>query len=506
MSTINSNAYVDITSTPAGGAVAPMRDFGALLISSSVMAPVGKHLRFTSADAVAAYFGDSSDEASFASRYFVYVSPPPAMKPSSISFTGWASVARAPAAYSDEGDVASITELQAVTAGTLSVTIKGDNVALTGVDLSAELSYADVAAELQTALRSASVLPQFATATVAFANGRFVITGGVAETASISIESSGTIGDLAPLLGYTGLGAAFLSGSAAQTALQAVQAAAASSDSFGTFHFLPTIGEPDALAIANWNKAQNNKYIYLQNLRSMADVTTYAALQSVGGTALIYEGQVRDHVAAIPAAVVAAIDFSRTNSIANPMFRTIAYPFTAIDTDAAKMQLDAARVNYVGVTARAGQEIQFFQNAYMCGNAATDLLQMESYVAEMWVKARLEADFLNLLLTQAIVPASLAGKNMGFQVIDGVASQALNNGCIQSGRELSVNERIAVRNITNSDLAYLQIESTGYWAGVDIVRETDPVSGLQVWVLKYILVYTAAAGVRKVEGSHNVLS
>lgn len=129
--------------------------FNGLLLTQSDLPPVGQVLPFSSAQAVAAYFGDTSTEAALATQYFAgYVNAD--YLPSLLYIAPYSTDAVGAwlrgGAY--EGTLA---QLQAVTDGSLVISIDGTEKSLSGLDFSEDTSFSAVAQTIQTALTPAVI-------------------------------------------------------------------------------------------------------------------------------------------------------------------------------------------------------------------------------------------------------------------------------------------------------------------------------------------------------------
>lgn len=129
--------------------------FNGLLLSRSDLPPLGRVLPFSSAQAVAAYFGDRSVEARLAARYFAgYVNADylPSMLYIAPYSTSAASAWLRGGTY--EGTLA---DIRAVSNGSLNISIDGEEKVLAGLDFSGATSFSEAALVLQTALAPAAV-------------------------------------------------------------------------------------------------------------------------------------------------------------------------------------------------------------------------------------------------------------------------------------------------------------------------------------------------------------
>ena len=128
----------------------PGLTFAGLLLSQSELLPAGRVVQFASAQAVANYFGSLSEEASMASMYFSgYVNT--TSLPDKIFFARYNGEAVG-AWLRGAKYTGNLAVLQAVTNGTMVISIDNTPHTLSSVDLSAATSFSQVAEAIQTAL------------------------------------------------------------------------------------------------------------------------------------------------------------------------------------------------------------------------------------------------------------------------------------------------------------------------------------------------------------------
>lgn len=489
--------YVDIISSVSGASSVAQRKLDHRRFTSDPRVPVGSILELGSGDADD-FFGSTSDEAIFARQYFGYVSPAPASAPRALQFAAYAPAGRVPAVYS--ATPATLAELTSISSGSLTITLGANTNTITAINLSAALSFADVATALQTAVRTGTGT-QFTAATVTYDVGRaqFIISGSVIGDAAVSVG----VTPLSTLLGLNDPQTILSPGVAAQNPLDAFQAAEEASDSFGSASFGESITDAEAKAVAQYVAGENVKYQFYVSVTPSTYTATVAALSGIQSTGIILNGTAGEYKEAIPAAIMAATDYERRNAAINYMYRQVS-GFTAdVTTNALANTYDTARVNYYGQTASAGQNISFFQRGFLMGGA-TAPIDMSVHANEQWLKAYLTSQLLSLQLSLNKIPANNEGRSYILaQVIDAV-NKAKNNGTIIIDKTLTTAQKIAITQLTNDPDAWRDVESKGFWADV-VITQSVPQSGVTEYTAKYTLVYSKGDVVRKVEGSHNLI-
>lgn len=338
---IKQTRYVDIASAVIGASAVPMRKLTARLFSTNPKIPTGKVLEFTSGQ-VDELLGIDAPEAHFARQYFSYVSPAPVSKPKELQIAAYEPVGRAPTLFGAKA--AALVDLKIITDGTLSVTIGAVTKSYKDIDLSEVKSYSDIASTIQSKLNAESE-PQFSSSYLTFnaLESAFELSGGVQESASISVEYSA----LAEAMGLSSGTAS--EGNPAQTPLEAFIVAEQVSDSFGSATFLDEMPLEQAVALAQYVSGENVKYQLHLNVSKNKVEDFSAALMGTASVGLNLKTDDSFFIQALPMAVMAATDYDRTNATTNYMFRqfSIAFPAqvtTAKDAD----RYDKLRVNYYG--------------------------------------------------------------------------------------------------------------------------------------------------------------
>lgn len=498
---IKSTLYVNITSGVIGADSVATQELTGRRFSTSPLIPSSAVISVLSGGAQD-YFGASSPEATFASQYFSYVSPAPVSRARNLQFAAYSPAGRAPSLFGAQ-DVASIPEFQALTDGSLSIRLGDTPLTVTGIDLTTALSYAAIASTIQAAIRLAGTAqPQYSTALVGYSNGKFSIQGGVTENAeAVYYESQSQ--DLGALMGLGGVGAVASDGLAAQTPLQAFMLAEQVSDSFGSATFSDLqMTLPQAKELALYVKGENVKYQLYLSVSRQNWSQWYDELSAIGSVGLILNVAPNEYKESLPMAIMAATDYQRRNATVNYMFRQSSLTFD-VNTTAEAIALNAKRINYYGNTAIAGQQIRFFQRGFLMG-VATDPLDMNVHANEQWFKAYMTSQLMSLQLGTNKIGADNDGRGKLLAVIAGAIDLAKFNGTISVGKVLTVNQKLAVTDLSGDPEAWHDVQTNGYWADVVIVPEVQ-VGGETEYVAKYTIAYSKNDVVRSIEGSHNLV-
>lgn len=499
---IRQSKYIDITSGVGGASAVKNREFIARCFTTNDKVGIGHVLEFSGIDAVLDYFGSDSKEYGFAVKYFGFTAKN-ITKAKKISFARWAN-ATSPAYILGlsrfETDVATYLASNSK----ISFTVGQEDILVDGIEFPEQneerpLDMAAICTSIQTKMRENSKL---SAATVETTNdGRIKITLGSVSGEVKACKPLAESGDLATLLGL--VNSPICSNSSAQEApVNGVVRSAAISDNFGTIAFIgytPSVEE--IKAIADWNAAQNFRFEYAQGVKAytMPDGT----LNDVGGIINIAEtvGKIEgtslwafkedsDFIEALPAAILATTDYSRTNSTKTFMYQQGNFT-PAITSDMSANVLDALNVNYVGQTQFAGGLLDFTQD----GNNL-DGTEISVYCNEMWLKASFWAAIMNLFIAVEKVPANDEGLLMIRTVMMDTINTAVRNGTISKMKPLTTNQKIYITSVTGNEKAWESVYTDGFTLNIAIEQGDDG-----KYIAKYILVYSKGDAIRKVEGS-----
>lgn len=495
---ISISKYVDIVSGVGGSGVVRQRDLIGRIFSDNPRIPVDSLVELTSAADAATYFGSGTEEYRRALFYFSWISKN-ITAPQKLQFARWASAAAAPRIYGARL-TQTLTQLKAVTTGSLTLTAGADTATLTGLDLSGAASFAAIAGILQTAIRAATG-SQFTTATVTYdaQASAFNFVGSVAEAAPISVLVTGSNNDIATRIGW-GPTAIFSPGVDVTSLTDALNASADGSTNFGSFLFMADLTDDQIVEVAQWNSERNVEFMFCVRVDDGNFASIAAALLLIGGSTWTYSPTADQFDEMAPMIIMAATDYTRRNSVQNYMFQQFDELTAKVSTNALSAQLDALRVNYYGVTQTAGQLIAFYQRGVM-GGGPRDPVDQNVYANEMWLKDAARANILSLLLSVGRVPANASGEVSVLAVLQDVIDRALFNGVISTDKPLTIAQKLYITDLTGDDLAWHQVQSTGYWADA-IMRSYVTEDGRTEWACDYTLIYSKDDAIRKVNGTH----
>lgn len=513
---ISFTKYVDITSGVAAAQQIAARSFAPRIFTPNPMVSIDGLITATDADSVGAYFGTTSEEYKRAVKQFGFISRK-TRRAQQIQFARWQREAGPVAIYGGATKALSLTALKAIVAGAISFSFGGAaTVTVNAISFAAATTLADVASELQTALR-ANADANLATCTVTYdaVAQRFNFAGSASDDTvyeSISIVPQGNPAvDVAAALGWASTqGAVYVAASPVVTPVASLIDSVKANNNFGSILFIAnggaSIALADAEAIAAQNLTYNVQYKFQVGLNETNYATWAAGLATTGGTVLIYSpaalaGEYQDMQDAI---IFAATDFTQLNGDPGYMYTEFDSQTAAVTDDSLSGTLDGLGINYYGQTQVNGTNLTFYQDGVMTGGA-TDPRDSNVYANECWLKSYAGASFMSLQLSQK-VPANTIGRGLLLaKLTKDIIPAAQRNNTFSVGKPLTVDQQLFITEQTGDENAWQKVQNQGYWYDIVLSSFVDPVSGLTKWQAVYSLIYSKDDLVRKVVGTHTLI-
>lgn len=500
---ISQDRYIKIISGVGAANVVAQRQFILRIITQNPVIPPGIVIEFSNGAAVGSYFGITSEEYKRAQAYFKFVSKS-ITSPALISFARWVNQAIAPTIVGD-AFAKNTSDFAAVNQGTLTINVGNSAQNITGIDLSQAQSLTAVAAALQAKIRT-NTDPQLAQATVSFNTNtnQFTLVGSLVGSGVLTVTPTGLSSDISQITGLATGNTVIVQGQAADTAAVAVAKSASISNNMGSFIFtkpVTPLANADIQAVATWNDAQNNMYMYSVAVSAQNMGVLFPLVSGLSGLALnlISSTALNDYIEQSPCEILAATNFNDVNSAQNYMFYQFPTRNVTVSDDPTADSMDKLRANYIGVTQSAGQPLAFYQRGILCGgaNAAVD---MNIYANEMWLKSSIGTTSLALLIAMPTVGANPTGAASFLGVYQPILTQALANGTFSPGKTLTAVQQQYITTITGDRNAWRQVQTIGYWIDVGFSSYTNNNTGLTEWKATYKLVYSKGDAIRYVTG------
>ena len=468
--TIPASAIVNVNPGVLGAGGNPLALNGLFLTQNTQM-PTGSVYGFTSQLAVANFFGPASAEAAIATIYFGgYTNATQA--PNAMLFAPYNLAARA--AWLQSGSLASMTlaQLQALTAGTITITVNGVAETSSSINLTSAASFSAAAALIAAAFTGDNV-------TVAWnaVNSTFVITSTTTGAASTITFGSGA---LATGLNLTSATGAILSqGAVLDTPTSAMNNAVAVSQNWATFQclgFEPTLANKELFA--QWSNAQKYQYLYLagdtdgqaivqgstEPFGVVAKAAAYNGVMCISGdpAAAALQGTTLavlvPNVTAFVAGAIASINFSQANGRRNLAFMSQSgLGYTCANQQTAANLL-ANGYSFYGSYATANQGFVFLYN----GNIPGQFVSATRFINQIWMNSQFQLALMELATQVPSIGYDTEFYELIRAALMGPITAALSFGAIRAGVTLST-AQIAEVNLAAGVNAAGPIGSLGYY-------------------------------------------
>lgn len=480
---ISQSKYINIVSSLGGRSTVNQRELIGRVFTSNMLVPENRVVEFgggktAALAAIGEYFGVTSNEYAFANRYFGF-STSANTEPQKLSFARY-----------NEGSATNSTligmveptlsTLQAVTSGAISLTVGDTPVNITGINLSSATSYADVVTLLSTAFDGAVDGVAFDVETKRFY---------IFDAENLSYAT----GSVATLLGMTSTTGILSEAGAAKTALETISASAELSNNFFSFCFLDALSTSDIAAVAQWTDAQNVKYMFSVRVTPDNYEAVQTAVKDYNGVSLTLDTYL-EHAEFMPMSAFAAVDYNKPNSTMDVFYKQFADVTPTVTTNAQRFIYDPLRINYYGTTQQAGQAISFYQDGMLQG----DITSMTVYANEAWLKDSFITDVLNLRMGLDSLPANNTGKSLVVSALMNTVNKALNNGVVLAGKELDATQKAFITTITGDADGWIAVQNSGYRLSAEIVKYEE--YGITKYKISFLFVYSKGDTINYVDG------
>lgn len=492
--------YVNIVSGVGGGVGVRQRELILRLFTQSRFISPGTVFEASDAANVGAVFGIGSPEYLRAVQYFSFVNPA-ISSPRNISFAAYRDAA-GPSEIIGGNDAKVLASFTGMLPSPLVLSLGGVESTTASINLGTATTLADVASTVQAAI--VALGGDYIGATVQYAAdgpNRFTIK--LANSTNPGVKLSANTGTLALLMELTeSTGAINITSHSAMTPLDAFIQSLEVSNNFATFAYIPSVTLDEAVEVATYNASLNFHSQYHWSVSADNYLQWSEALISIpdnGGT-LAKSGEFPE--LAWPSAL-ASIRYDRRNAVLGPMYRQFPGLTASVNTELDANKYDAARINYMGQTSTAGQNIVFYQrgNLMGTGTAATD---MGVNGNEIWMKDLAQSQLLSLQLSMPILAADDEGRGYVETILQGVVDKALFAGVISIGKPLTNVQKVYITNQTGQDDAWQKVASLGYYIDTQITTEVTT-SGVTEYIISYQIIYAKKDQVRRIDGFHKLI-
>lgn len=456
---INANRIIQITPRVVSAGSADLETNGLLLTQNALIPAEQPALEFVTAAAVGNYFGAESPEADFANQYFSGINNQ--QKAVNRLFVARRISEDASAWIKSAPITAKLSEIKAITEGSLTIVVNGTEKEVVNLDFSAANSFSDVATELASAVGAVSG---------AYNSDQNVIILTTTETgnsAAVDFATKATTGtDISELLGLTsGAGAVLSQGTDALTAAQNLNLITTVSRNWVGFTTAYETDADEASALAAWADIDDD-YVYFDwstdgKMTNQSTQSTTKAAQlaekNYNCLAMVY-GTAQE--AAVFLSVGASIDWSAIQGIKTWFAKSASGIKASVLSDEVSEALDDLRVNYVGTFATRNAEFDFINR----GCLLSGIYQwIDALYGMIWFKARIQRQIMDGFAAINRAPYNA----VGFAYVEAWLLDPINdakrNGVIDTGLELSNSQVQQLLTETNNPTIKQDLYSKGYW-------------------------------------------
>ena len=441
--------------------------FHGMVLDRNPVIPTATPISFVSAEDVGEYFGTESDEYKFASIYFGGFEGSQ-LKPSLLYFYKLCPAGAKPFVRGASLKPAdALVAIKAISAGTITVKLNGTEYTATGIDLSATTSLDEAALTVQNALNAVMSAESGSTAavTVTFSSitNTYTITS---ATAGVEQSIEKPSGDVADALGLSDEVAVVSAGAKVMTVIDTMNELTNKFTNFVTFTTLHEPDDQDAIMLAQWSTTQANAgtmflYVCRDSAKGNLDAnsTTIIAEQfeelEVTGTCTCYPDLAK---AAFIMGAAASINWEQRNGTITFKFKSQSGLGADIQETKDAVALESHRVNYVGNFATRNDNFIFLSDGSMHGKWRW----IDTYLNACWLCNKNQAQLMTMFTSNRRIPYTEKGYAIIRSNIRDVMNQAINNGVVEAGVQLS--EAVKAQLISELGGDYSdEIYATGYY-------------------------------------------
>lgn len=462
-------------------------DFTGMVVTTNSQVPIGISVKLASLLQVKDYFGNGSDEAFIAEKYFLGFDNS-TRKPAKIAFYHHSEVDTAGFVRGGSLDI-TLAELQSYV-GTLSVDSDGDASGLVNVDLSGATSFSNAATVIESALNAG--LPSSLTVIFNSVLKAFEIISGTVGITSTMAVTGGTIASNLLLL----IGATTVAGSDPSTLTETLDSLVLIDRNWVG---LITVFEPsitDKLEIATWSNSQNDDYLYVAHDTdntaldplTVLDFGSQLITASYDGTAAVFGGI---EYAAFVVGMIASIDTSRDNGWITLAYKSQSGLLPNVSSTSDAGTLEGKRYNFYGDWASRSQNEKMLMHGAMAGNWAW----IDDYLGQIYLRSGFQESGLSLLTQIRRLPYNLESyETLKAVWIGDVINPAIDIGIISAGVSLDTTQKVLIDSLTGIDDSGEIVANAGWFLDVSDPSANDRANRESPTI---IFVYTSGQSIHR---------
>lgn len=450
-----------------------------VFLTQNTRAPNESLLSFSNSDDVGAYFGLTSTEYNAAICYFAGFDNSSTL-PGTLYFYGFATVA-APAWLRGSILVGQLLTYFTALSGSLAIVINGVTYTAATLNLASGTSIGgsestSIANLIKTGLGfTGGTAP---TITWDSTRSQFVITSYATGDGVTIAYATGTLAD--PL----GLSSGILSqGDSIDSPDEVMTDIANQSNDWATFLTLWETANY-SIPFAQWAQTQNGRYSYIlwdsdignKTANNSTTIGSIIAAAAYDGVIVCYSPAGGQYLASAIAGYAAAINWSAYNGRATLKFRQqsgLASYVTPITSSADANAILSNNATYYGTYSAPGlgNSYNIIADGRMSGSK---FKWIDTYLGQIYLNSQLALSIFEGLLQVNLAPYNEAGNSLIRSWCADPISEAINNGVIRSGVQLSNSQKADINNAVGKDIS-TPLQTTGYY--LNILPATAQVRG-----------------------------
>lgn len=452
--TIPFSNLVNILPRTIGGGLSG-QDFNALFLTENTDTPIDEVISLSSLSAVSDYYGVTSTEYKLAQKYFS-ADDNSTKKPSAVLFARFVN-SEAGAFLRGAKLSKTISALQGITAGKLTLSIDGVKIEATDIDFSSDNSFSDIANTITGKLNAKG------TCAYSSLHNSFVITSATSGATS-SITYAEVLGgeDVGATLGLTEASGAVISqGSNIETLTARLTKILTINQNFVSILPVWAESETESEELADFVNGKGTRFIYAYTETSNAPTvgkseTCFAQLHNSNyGLACMFNSK---DISAMMCGVVAGIDWSAYHGRKTLAYKQQAGLTASVTDEQIADNLIDNGYNFYGAYGNANNNLSLFQNGQISGSAKW----IDTYCGQIYIADSLQNAWINIMASVNAIPYNADGYALLRAAAQDTILAAINNGVIVKGVALSNAQKATVANEAGLDISE-ELETNGYY-------------------------------------------
>lgn len=444
---VPASKFVNIVPGVVGTGGNPLSLNGVMLTTDNSI-PIGTIKTFSSTSDVSDWFGATSTEYDLAAVYFNGFENS-TVKPGALHMAQFNTAAVA--AYLRSGSFAGVS-LDTVNgyAGVLTISIDGTSRTSSTIDLSSATSFSNAASLITAGFSGGQIV-----CTYDAKLSRFVLTSATTGATSTMGFATGTLSANMKLTAAAG--AETSQGAAVAVEATFMEALLDLTQNWASFFTTFEPADDSKTEFADWANDSGEKYLYIP-WTSAASISSFETALYADEYDGVYPVGPRAEDAAFVAGVVASIDFGRANGRVDIFFKYQSGLAATVTDSATYDALEAGGRNFIAAVATANDRF----TVHVTGQMPGKWQWLDPYVNQIYLNSQFQLALITMMMSVNSIPHNEFGRELLRAACQDPINQALLNGTIRSGIELSNAQKAIVNQQAGLDITK-QLYNIGYY-------------------------------------------